>query len=255
MTSAAGIAPERWIAAGVRHEVLLRTLPSLRHDMAAPVSVLRMATLLLKRQLAATPIDAAACLDRLAVLDRQLGALIDGIRLLRGWETGADAQLETVGRVLLVSKCVALLRPVFDLRGVSLVLDPALEAGSSTTASATTADTATAGEAQWPGASALRYLLLAALCYLHDTDPGIGVIQIVPADADALELRTQPRASDTRPLMAGLMLPEDRLEIDASALQCLANDLGYVVELRADAVRLCLASARLAAPAVPTLVG
>ena len=31
-----------WIAAGVRHELLTRALPALRHDMAAPVSVMRM---------------------------------------------------------------------------------------------------------------------------------------------------------------------------------------------------------------------
>ena len=34
-----------WIAAGVRHELLTRALPALRHDMAAPVSVMRMGSL------------------------------------------------------------------------------------------------------------------------------------------------------------------------------------------------------------------
>jgi hypothetical protein len=53
-----------WIAAGVRHELLTRALPALRHDMAAPVSVIRMALLMLKRQVGAATIDAVACEER-----------------------------------------------------------------------------------------------------------------------------------------------------------------------------------------------
>ncbi|RYY51946.1 MAG: hypothetical protein EOO24_66005, partial [Comamonadaceae bacterium] len=50
-----------WIAAGVRHELLTRALPALRHDMAAPISVIRMGLLMLKRQVAAPQIDPATC--------------------------------------------------------------------------------------------------------------------------------------------------------------------------------------------------
>ena len=48
-----------WMAAGVRHELLTRALPALRHDMAAPVSVIRMGILLLKRQVTAAELHDA----------------------------------------------------------------------------------------------------------------------------------------------------------------------------------------------------
>ena len=243
MSVSAGAAMKRWVAAGVRHEVLLRTLPTLRHDMAAPVSILRMATLLLKHQLAATPIDAAACGQRVAVLDQQMGALIDGIRLLRGWEHGGESGSDPVRDVVttqaLVARCVSLLRPVFDLRGISIDLDPALDDPSGP-------DDAPHAFA-WPNAFALRYLMLAALCHLHDAHFDAGTVYIAQYGADALDLRIAPRATDARPPMAGLIPFEGHIRIDAAALQCLADDLGYVVIFTVDGVRLCLGAVRQAA--------
>ena len=75
-----------WIAAGVRHELLTRALPALRHDMAAPVSVIRMALLMLKRQIGAPAIEATACEERVALIDNQVSELVEGIRSLRDWE-------------------------------------------------------------------------------------------------------------------------------------------------------------------------
>lgn len=69
-----------WIAAGVRHELLTRALPALRHDMAAPVSVIRMALLMLKRQIGAPVIDAPVCEERVALIDNQVSELVEGIR-------------------------------------------------------------------------------------------------------------------------------------------------------------------------------
>ena len=236
MSASDGAAMKRWVAAGVRHEVLLRALPTLRHDMAAPVSILRMATLLLKNQLAATPIDAAACGQRVAVLDQQMSALIDGIRLLRGWEHGGEAGFDAVRDVVtlqaLVAKCVSLLRPVFDLRGISIDLDPGLDEPSSP-------DDALHASS-WPNVFALRYLLLATLCYLHDAHSDAGTIHIAQYGADALDLRVTPRATDARPPMAGLIPVEGQIQIDAVAVQCLADDLGYAVIFTVDGVRLCL---------------
>ena len=238
-----GAALKRWVAAGVRHEVLLRALPTLRHDMAAPVSILRMATLLLRHQLAATPVDAAACSQRVAVLDQQMGALIDGIRLLRGWEHGGEAGSDAVPDVVtlqaLVVRCVSLLRPVFDLRGISIDLDPALDESVGP-------DHAPRAFA-WPNAFALRYLALAALCHLHDAHSDAGTVYIAQYGADALDLRITPRATNARSPMAGLIPLEGHIQIDAAALQCLADDLGYAVIFTADGVRLCLGAVRQAA--------
>jgi len=242
MSATDGAATKRWMAAGVRHEVLLRALPTLRHDMAAPVSILRMATLLLRHQLVATPIDAAACGQRVSVLDQQMSALIDGIRLLRGWEHGGEAGLDAARDVVttqaLVARCVSLLRPVFDLRGISIDLDPSLDESASPNAEHPT---------PWPNAFALRYLMLASLCHLHDAHADVGTVHIAPYGADSLSLRVTPRATDARPPMAGLIPIEGHMDIDAAALQCLADDLGYAVAVAGDGVRLCLGATPRAA--------
>jgi len=226
------VALKRWVAAGVRHEVLLRALPSLRHDMAAPVSILRMATLLLKRQLAATPVDVAACTQRVSVLDQQMSSLIEGIRLLRGWEAsaepGIDEVRDAITRPALVAKCLSLLRPVFDLRGIAISLDPALEE-------------AVAAETAWPNGFALRYLLLGALCYLHDAQHAdLGAVHIAPDGVNGLELCSMPQAGDAGSLANNLIQTEGCLKIDEAAFQCLAEELGYAVDITATGVRLHL---------------
>lgn len=226
---------KRWVASGVRHEVLLRALPSLRHDMAAPVSILRMTTLLLKRQLAAMPVDVSACAQRVTVLDNQMSELIDGIRLLRGWETSAEPGVETtrdaITRPALVAKCLSLLRPVFDLRGVTIDVDPSLEACAEP-----------AAETAWPNGFALRYLLLGSLCYLHDAHADLGAVRIAPDGVGGLQLRPQPQAADAGPSLADLVPSDGRLEIDAAAFQCMVDELGYRVDITPDGVRLCLTS-------------
>jgi len=236
MNVADNAALKRWVASGVRHEVLLRALPSLRHDMAAPVSILRMATLLLKRQLAATPVDVAACAQRVTVLDQQMSELIDGIRLLRGWETsvepGVETTLDAITRPALVAKCLSLLRPVFDLRGVTIHLDPLLED--------LVAATGAPSETAWPNGFALRYLLLGSLCYLHDAHTDMGAVHIAPDGVEGLQLCPVPLAADASPPVVDLAPSDRRLEIDAAAFQCMADELGYRVDITTDGVRLRL---------------
>ncbi|MDB5827163.1 MAG: hypothetical protein JWQ73_1383, partial [Variovorax sp.] len=154
-----------WIAAGVRHELLTRALPALRHDMAAPVSVIRMALLMLKRQVAAPQIDAAAIEQRVALIDNQIGELVTGVRSLRDWELAIDD--DGITRSALVAKCAGLMRAAFDLNGVSIEIDPSLDAES-----------AGADEASWPNGAALRYLFLGALAHLHDTVDDVGSIAV-----------------------------------------------------------------------------
>ncbi|RYZ12720.1 MAG: hypothetical protein EOO24_02370 [Comamonadaceae bacterium] len=232
------IAPlSRWVASGVRHEVLLRALPALRHDMAAPVSVARMTALLLKRQLTASSIDAAACAQRVVVLEEQMTALIEAIRLLRGWEAGGtDAG---VTRAALVIRCVSLLRPVFDLRGVTIEVDPSIAPPEDAPAAPAPAEP----ERAWPNVSALRYLLLASLCCLHDCGPDTGSIRISADGEDALQLIAHPRPADAAAPLAAMPSSQAQLLVDAAALQCLADDLGYEVGFSERGVRLRLAAA------------
>ncbi|MET0541245.1 MAG: hypothetical protein ABWZ88_05770 [Variovorax sp.] len=212
-----------WIAAGVRHEVLTRALPALRHDMVAPVSVVRMALLMLKRQVASPQIDAALCAERVELVDSQIAALVAGIRSLRDWELATTD--EGITRSALVAQCVSLMRAAFDLQGISLEVDPALEPGD--------------GEAHWPEAAALRYLLLGALGHLHDTVDGLGAISIAPDGPQGLRLTAVSQTEGGREHDAVNAHRAPRaLAIDAIAIQSLADDLGYAIERAGDALRL-----------------
>ncbi|QNK65375.1 hypothetical protein [Variovorax sp. PAMC26660] len=215
-----------WIAAGVRHELLTRALPALRHDMAAPVSVVRMALLMLKRQVSAVTIDAAACEERVALIDNQVSELVHAIRSLRDWELAtAD---DGITRSALVAQCVNLMRSAFDLHGVSLVTDDALEPGED--------------EPRWPSGAALRYLFLGALGYLHDGVAEAGAIRIDADGLDALCLRALPREPGATHAVLDAHRAPRALAIDAVALQNLAEDLGYTITVERDSVRLGLAT-------------
>lgn len=218
-----------WIAAGVRHELLTRALPALRHDMAAPVSVIRMALLMLKRQVAAATIDPAACEERVALIDNQVGELVEAIRSLRDWELATTD--DGITRSALVAQCVMLMRSAFDLHGVSLDTDTALEPQAYDQE-----------EHRWPAAAALRYLFLGALGYLHDSAAEAGSIRIEADGANALRLQAVPREPGTTHAVLDAHRAPRALAIDAVALQNLAEDLGYAVTLDGANVRLVLAT-------------
>ncbi|MBS0450522.1 MAG: hypothetical protein JSS14_04365 [Proteobacteria bacterium] len=224
-------AARSWIAAGVRYELLTRVLPALRHDMVGPVSVMRMGVLMLKRQVEAPTIDSQACNERVALIDAQVAELLDGVRLLRNWElSGTD---EGIARSELVQMCVALLRPAFSLQGIQLEMDATLEEP--------TADT----EERLPRASALRYLLLCGLNFIHDACTDECIIRIEPEGEHGLVLHTVPSLDggvhDGMPESTVVHCAPRRLAIDAVALQNLADDLGYEVHADSEAsVRVSL---------------
>jgi len=215
-----------WIAAGVRHELLTRALPALRHDMAAPVSVIRMALLMLKRQISAPTVDATACEERVGLIDTQVSELVEAIRSLRDWELATVD--DGITRSALVSQCVTLMRAAFDLHGVTLEKDDSLNPSDD--------------EQRWPAAAALRYLFLGALGYLHDGAEEAGTIRIEADGANALRLVALPREAGASEAVLDAHRAPRALAIDAVALQNLAEDLGYAVALDAASVRLVLAT-------------
>ncbi|QNK73756.1 hypothetical protein H7F36_00275 [Variovorax sp. PAMC28562] len=217
-----------WIAAGVRHELLTRALPALRHDMAAPVSVIRMALLMLKRQVAAPQIDAAAVEQRVSLIDNQIGELVIGVRSLRDWELAIDD--DGITRSVLVAECIGLMRAAFDLNGVRIEIDPSLEAA-----------TAPADEPRWPNGAALRYLFLGAMAHLHDSVDEVGSIAVSADGANALQLTASVRSAEIADRVADAHRAPRALAIDAIAMQSLADDLGYAVTVAPDSVRLVLA--------------
>lgn len=219
-----------WIAAGVRHELLTRALPALRHDMSAPVSVMRMGLLMLRRQIAAPTIDPAVCEQRVALIDSQIGELIVAVRSLRDWELATND--EGITRTALVVQCVGLMRAAFDLHGVRLDVEESLLVPSE-------------GEAVQPSGAALRYLLLGVMGHLHDSAANVGTIAIT-ADGDgglcvtAVAGTEETADVDTGP---GAHRAPRALAIDAVALQSLAEDLGYLLLIERDTVCFSLTPA------------
>ena len=116
-----------WIVAGVQHELLTRALPALRHDMAAPLSVIRMGLLLLKHR-AAAGADEAAWEEQLQSISEQVDAMADGVRSLRDWELVGSGDGTT--RSALVARCTSLMRAAFELRGIGLHVDDGLAEAS-----------------------------------------------------------------------------------------------------------------------------
>lgn len=214
-----------WIAAGVRHELLMRAMPALRHDMASPVSLIRMSLLMLRRQVAANPPDVAACEQRVGQVDEQLGMLIASMRALRDWELGTDD--DGVTRAGLVRQCAGLMRTAFDLNGIALELDAAFDADED-------------GAPTWRDAPALRYLMLGALCHLQDSVSEVGLVRVVPEGDAGVVVHAESRPADgARPEMVPHRAPRS-LAIDAVSLQSLADDLGRPVRIERDAVYLDL---------------
>jgi hypothetical protein len=216
-----------WIAAGVRHELLTRALPALRHDMASPVSVIRMGMLMLKRQAAAPAVDAAAWDERIALIEVQVAALVAGVRSLRDWELAVSD--DGITRSALVAQCTGLMRTAFEFSGIGLEVGDGLAA--------------TEDEPRFPAGAAMRYMFLAALSFLHDSAPALSAVRVEADGADALRFVAAHGESDAADPMVQAHRAPRKLAIDAVALQSLADDLGYAVVVEGDTVRFALAPA------------
>lgn len=239
------VSAAHWHAAGVRHAVLLRVLPALRHDVATPISVMRLTASVLQRKLAHEPVDAAYCSQRVETLDQQISVLNDALRWLLDW--GAGASDSPVTRAQLAFGCVGLLQPLWALEGVMINLDPALQPLPAAAVPSIGSVDPRATEVIWSRQSALRYLLLAALCYVHDSGSGPVRIRVVPDRHDALQLHgTLRNAGDlyVDPSTCQAEPQQPPVCIDAAALACLAADLGYLVRFNHDGVWLQLADRR-----------
>lgn len=227
-----------WIAAGVRHELLMRAMPAVRHDLAAPLSLMRMQLLMLRRHAQAdVPPPAEALAPRVAQLEAQTSELSHGLRSLREWEwpapeTGTDTEPT---RTELVAQAVSLMRAAFELSGIVLQITPELAATE-------------AGPAErWSDAVGLRYLLLGALCHLHDSHDALasqGHIELAPVEDWGVQVRALPRPAPASPEVAPPAFASHRaprhLAIDAVSLQALAEDLGYAVTISPEALTLDL---------------
>ncbi|RYF83794.1 MAG: hypothetical protein EOO29_01990 [Comamonadaceae bacterium] len=231
-----------WIAAGVRHELLMRAMPAVRHDLAAPLSLMRMQLLMLRRHAQAdmpAPPDALA--PRVAQLEGQVTELSQGLRNLREWEWPAmeGTTQPALTRATLVAQATSLMRAAFELNGIALQIEPGLAP----------ADDPTEPESapRWPDAVGLRYLLLGALCHLHDAHDTLeagGHISVAPVEDWGVRMQAHPRAAaqagEAGPAAFSAHRAPRHLAIDAVSLQALADDLGHAVTLAPEALTLDL---------------
>ncbi|WP_256856764.1 hypothetical protein [Variovorax sp. KK3] len=213
----------------MRHELLTRALPALRHDMVAPLSVMRMGMLLLKhRSNGDTAVDEGAWDKQVASISEQIDALADGVRSLRDWELATSDDGTT--RSALVARCASLMRAAYELNGIRLNVDDEL-------------DVAREDEPRFAAGASLRYLVLGVLGFLHDCTEDLGAIRIAADGPETLRFeatRGRPDVADPLPPMAGALRAPRKLAIDAIALQALADGLGYTVVIDGDTVRLSL---------------
>ncbi len=224
-----------WQGAGVRHEIFMRILPALRHDMAGPLSVARMGNAMLKRYLAADPVDMAAAQRRLEQNDAQLHDLLNAIRSLSRWDLGGSERQDAAA---LVSAALQLARPLLDLDGIQLEFVEPIETGA------------------WLDIQPARclYGVLGAVCFLQDGARGSAAIDVRSSSDHHLEFHrrdtAQAQAPEANQPAGGISLAVGKtskckaaawppaLEIDEDALASLADELQWPITISHDQIVL-----------------
>ena len=119
MNSPVPAANTAWIAAGVQHAVLTRTMPALRHELAGSVSVMRMGVAVLKRKIENSTdlVEKSALQQRVDAVDCSIADLSNSLRELRYWDRPTAEPIPS--RTLLITAW-ELARPFLSMRGIAL---------------------------------------------------------------------------------------------------------------------------------------
>lgn len=194
-----------WIALGVQHAVLARTMPTVRHDLAAPVSVIRMGTTVLKRRLADGSLPAEQAVERVEQLEGHLASISDSARRLRHWDlhaSPASAPLRATAR-----QAQQWAQPVLGMRGLTVEL---VDDGD--------------GLPETPAPQhAMLCLLLGAIHLLAEAPAVPARVCIGPAQqAGSVRIQSEGQVQESLPAPA----PEGVPPLDAAALQYLAHHSG-----------------------------
>lgn len=215
--------------AGLQHAVLLRAMPVLRHDLSGPLSVMRMGTTLLKRQLQRADVNPADAVARVEQLEQQLTELSAHIRRLRQWDPQVRERqpLQSIAH-----EAAALARPMLMVQGIEVA--PVQE-----------------DAAEWQGGShqashTLLYAVLAAIYHLaeaagsHSNHGGAAAparIVVEPLGTTSIQVS----AHGDRDMPDALQIPPQALEglaLDADAVAQLARGAQFDAEVSGRTVRL-----------------
>lgn len=211
---------QAWMALGVQSAILARTMPAVRHDLAGPLSAMRMAATVLKRRLGTGELPPAQAVERVEQFEGHLTRLADSAKRLRHWDLPAQDSAQPLAAV--AAQAVQLARPLLAMRGTDLQAAGPL---SETPVAAHTT----------------LCLLLGALYHLAETGsppPARITLQAVQGRSG---LRVQADGQADAGLAAFASQPVPPL--DAAALLCLARHGGAHVQCGAGWVELDAAPA------------
>ncbi|MBF5003569.1 hypothetical protein [Diaphorobacter caeni] len=205
-----------WIAAGVQHAVLSRTMPALRHDLAGSVSVLRMGMAVISRKLetSAEPLSREEIAPRLLSIESGINDLNQGLRRLRHWDKQSHELLNARD---LLGEIWELSRPFLALRCIEQ------------------SPLADADAAAWPRhpipPQPLMYLLLASIYHLAEGTDSVPQRIAVTPDDECLHLVAEGLApSSGVPDVLRSDGPLNTPPIDRTGLLCLAEHLQRRIE-------------------------
>ena len=186
---------QAWIAAGVRHELMMRVLPALRHDMAGPLSVARMGNTVLRRYLSADPFNPELSLKRLSQTEEQLNGLVVLIRGLGRWDVHAT---ERAAAPALLDQALLLMRPLLDTQNLQIAEGDSLP-----------------DLADWPSVAPPRllYLVIGALIHLQESAEGAGGLVRMQRADDAGRVAVAERKELKAPRSRRHDLRPDRVEL------------------------------------------
>lgn len=217
------------VDAGLQHAILMRAIPVLRHDVAGPLSVMRMGTMLLKRRLAKGDMTPEQAVERVEQIEEQLGEIAHHIRRLRLW----DLQINDRHTVrALVAEAVELARPALMVRGTEMEPLPPQVPGWNE-------------EMQVP--HTLLYVVLGAIYHLAEhTSPLPAHIHVEPAGALGVRVRASGTSTATalladNPAQAGPMAQPPAM--DMAALLQLAMPLSVEVQAAGSEITVTLPKA------------
>lgn len=229
-----------WVAAGVRHEILMRVLPTLRHDLLGPISVARMELAVMRRRLERADLALQDGLRRVRQLDGHLVDLTRGLRELRRWD---PLDTERMPASAIVRLALMLMEQPLRLAGLEVSVETDCEAE----------------DTELPLAPLLLGTL-ALLCHAQDQRASgqrlcLHLATRPEGEAAVLSVRTEPRpetGSVPPPMPALPDLPAPaRACLDAEAVRHLASSLGLHAVLDDEPWRLRVGRLVPAAPGLP----
>lgn len=221
-----------WEIAGIQHEIFLRVLPGLRHELVGPISVSRMGISVLKRTLEKGEADKDSLQQQVLRMDEQMQQSVLGIRALRLWD--ADSNI-TATAAHIISHGLKLMSYRLSLRNITI--DYLMEDDVENTESESTP----AGKQDDAGKQIYQpflYTWLGVLGYFEDHFNEAVTLKIAFVSSNALSVNFVPGSTESVSLLQTEIIEANRHHIDQHALVGLAQHYDNSIAFAKDALTL-----------------